>query len=433
MTYIQYREKTGHMLIHDRDDEKDVDRDTEIDDILQDDSLTKEADEKEDKGSRKDREAEPPKDVRGAIKDAIRKHTDKDDRKSDKNSGIRTDSKKGTGVRSSQLGKSDEDSDDKDDKYSESKEEKTEKSVSSTQGKKVDPPPFWKNKGKATWEKLTPEQQETIVTREKEVSDGFAANSQKTRAYDELERVIAPRRQQIQQYGASEAAVIDRLFQWMENLAHQDVNHRANTFKALAQSFGVPLNQLTPAQQQQQESDADPVETQNNNPPQWALELHNRVQMQDQILSTQREETARNYLTNWATAKDKDGTPLRPHFETVRAHMHGLIAGGIVPLKDGQIDLDAAYEQACKVHPEVAALIQQEAATKAQRDAEAKATKEAKEKAARLLKAKSAGGSLRPSAPSLDSGQSRGGKPNGTGQKVSVRDSLKAAIDELRD
>ena len=119
---------------------------------------------------------------------------------------------------------------------------------------------------------------------------------------------------------------------------------------------------------------------------------------------------------NWA--KDK------PHFEKVRVLMSQLIASGAVPLKEGRVDLDGAYDAAIYANPEVRGTVQAEQAKAA---AAATAAAAAKEKAAQQAaadKARKTSVSLSPSAP----GQPVVGKNKKSGK--SVRESLMQAIEE---
>lgn len=364
---------------------------------------------------------EAPKDVRGAIKAAFNEHRDEDDTDKDKDEP-KPERAKSTPKRA-KAEREDSEQGEIEDKESpreikESKEVKEEI--------KIDPPPFFKNKGKATWEKLSPEDKQVIITREREVSDGFAQVSQRIRAFEEIERVIAPRLQTIQQYGVPPAQVVDRLFQWMENL--QNPRTASQAFKDLAQGLGINVSQLAG---QNSNTNTENEQTNSDGPPTWFSEytqtVDQRLSRVDQIenqIKVQRETAAQNAVSNWA--KDK------PHYQQVAPLMGQLLQSGIVGLKeDGSVDLDGAYEKAIKLDPSVAALIQQEAAEKQAREASEKASKEAKEKAEKLTRAKRAGAGLKPAAPSGPAVQPNKGL-NGK-KDSSVRGSIRAALDEIRE
>jgi hypothetical protein len=360
-------------------------------------------------------EKEPPKDVRGAIKaalDEVREPREKEPKET------RTERKPEERVpNKTQRQESKSRNEPGDEKTQTS--EKLDKKVES----KLEAVGYWKNKGKTTWDKLSDEDRQSILNREKEVSDGFAQVSQRVKNVENIERAIAPRLQSIQQYGVEPAVVVDRLFQWMEGLNNPQT--RLNTFKALAQSFGVNVNQLTASPQGGQgalESEAD-----NEGPPEWFNQFSNTVNQKvttlESMLDAQRKSSVDAFVSQWSQGKT--------HYAKVAPLMGQLLAGGAIPPKqDGSVDLDAAYEAAVKLHPEISAQLQQEAAEKAQKEAADKAAKEAKERAEKLAKARKAAVGLKPL------GSSPGVQPtklNGAKKQVSVRESISQALDELRE
>jgi hypothetical protein len=304
------------------------------------------------------------------------------------------------------------------------KREESEKKEE-VKGDKVEPPPFYRNKGKATWDKLSLEDKQTITAREKEVSDGFAQVSQRIRAIEEIERVISPRLPMIQQLGISPTQTVERLFQWMDAL--QGPN-KVEAFKDLAKSVGYNFAQAAVSANSPNEPTAD-------GPPPWFSEFTGtvdqrlaKVEQIEQEIANQKQVHVANTVSNWA--KDK------PHYAKVAPLMGQLLQSGIVGLKaDGSVDLDGAYEKAIKLDPDVVALIQQEATTKSAKEAEEKATREAKEKADKLTRARKAGSGLRPSpasGPSALPGKNSGSGLNGKKDQT-VRGSIRAALEELRE
>jgi len=369
---------------------------------------------------------EAPKDVRSAINAAVKEHSEDGDDDESRVSVARE--PRGTSNKRSKS-VSDVDKEETEKRELESKEkEDSEESLSSEEGKEkkevkeepaIEAPPFFKVKGKATWDKLSPEDKKVILSREEEVSNGFKQFSQRIKGVEEIERAIAPRLQQIQQYGVSPGVVVDRLFGWMEGL--NDPKRKLSTFKELASSFGVNINQLVSNGQATEET-PDP-----DAPPTWFNEFTSTVEGKigtlEQQLTAQREASTESYILNWA--KDK------PHYNTVSQLMGQLLQSGAVPALNasGAVNLDGAYEMAIKVNPEVSALIQQEANQKIAAEASQKALKDAKDKADRLARARKAGAGLKPAAPSLPAGNL-----NGKGKEDnSIRASIRKSIEELRD
>lgn len=374
-----------------------------------------------------DEQDDAPKDVRSAITAAVEHH-----REDDGDTGKEPAPKRSRVPASAKSDNSDDELGDVEEPkkvpskskiVKEEVEEDTEESSTSEKGKEkevepvIDAPPFFKNKGKATWEKLSPEDKKVILAREEEVSNGFKNYSQRIKGVEDIERAIAPRLQAIQQYGVSPGVVVDRLFQWMERLNNPQT--RANTIKELAQAFGQDINQLASNGQTTEEPDPDA-------PPAWFNQFTSTVEGKigtlEQQLSAQRDAASESYVLNWA--KDK------PHYNKVSQLMGQLLQSGAVPAVNdsGAVNLDGAYDMAIKVNPEVAALIQQEAEQKATEEASQKALKEAKDKADRLAKARKAGVGLKPAAPSLPVGNLNGKGKDDT----SVRSSIRKAMEDLR-
>lgn len=387
-----------------------------------------------------------PKDVRSSIRDAIKEVAEKEASDGEQTEEVDSETvekpvrkskdKEEESTDESQVPASTKKADGRDDRGTEDAPEKDERDAETDTGKdksepKIEPIGFWKAKSKH-WDKASPELKKEILAREKEVSDGWAQVSPRLKQAQEIEQVMAPRAQAIQQFGVSPVQVVDRLFQWMEALGHPNASVKENSFKELAQSFGIDINRLASGIKAQGEITEEEALAQQNTVPEWFNQFQNQVSGEigsiKQTFESQQRAAALNLVTNWA--KDK------PYFEQVRGLMSQLSRPGpngepaVVPLKDGQVDLDGAYEAAVKLHPEVAAQVQADAAQKAAKEAKDKAAKDAKERAAKLAKARNASVSLRPAAQSmapLPSGQNLNGKKSN-----SVRDSIRAAIEETR-
>lgn len=375
----------------------------------------------------------PPKDVRGAIKAAFKEETEK----ANADTGdVQVERKPGKDAIQRRIDAAAKESSTKDDGEEKEEQEDKKQSLSSDESEeekevkevkkdepKIDAPPFYKNKGKALWDKLSTDDKKFLVSREEEVSRGFAQVSQRLKNVEDIERAIAPHAPAIQKLGITQGQVVSRLFEWMEGLYNPST--KLDTFKQLAQSFGVNMSQLAGNNATTDTQEA--TETQDG-PPGWFSEFTNAVESKignlEQTLTSQQQQALNQYIINWA--KDK------PHYNAVRELMGQLIAGGAVPLKDGVVDFDGAYEAAIKLHPEVSAQIQQEATEKAAKEAEDKAKKEAKERADKLRKAQHAGSGLKPAPASALASARPNQALNGKSKTQSVRDSIKAALDEHR-
>lgn len=294
---------------------------------------------------------------------------------------------------------------------------------------------------KAEWDKTPPVVQAAFIKREQDMAAGVQALQQR---YNLIDQAIAPHTDALRQMNATPADAVHRMFLWFKALAGKPTD----AFPALAQSMGVDWKQLIAAGQQQVDPNATPPEGQpNGGAPaipaevqQYVGRLEGELQKMQQYVqglggqlggiqqnfNQQSEMKTRENLSIWA--KDK------PYYEELRQDMAKMIESGIVPLKeDGQVDLDTAYERAMYFNPEVRAKVlaaQQQADTTAQQQ---QTTQVTTARQAQAGKARKAAVSLPVSnAPGASGARSMvtSKKPS---QKMSVRDSLKAAMAELRD
>lgn len=418
----------------------------DTEDKLKDDQIPGGNDGERDASDQQEQEA--PKDVRGALRAAIKETAEKEANAGDSQSDeqdlashkkeskqARFDTSKsgdneapGKKDKTSRKAVSSESKEDNDGTDIQSGDDKEDKSSDETNKQKLEPVGYWKTKGKAQWDKIDTETQQAILAREQEVSQGFQQVSQRLKSLEEVEKVLAPRIQTIQTNGYTPAQVVDSLFQWMERLGNPNPAVKLKSLKDLATNFGINLNQIVPKQVGSSEEEIedggvgyiDPSE-----PPPWFSEFAQQVQGEvgtlKKTLDGQKQAAANAFVGNWA--KDKK------YYGQVSQLMGQLLSSGVIPLKeDGSLDLDEAYDKALKIHPQVSAQVQQEREAEAKAAAKAKAEKDAKERAAKLASARRAGSGIRPAAPSFVPPVAS--KANGKSKPVSVRDSIRSALDE---
>ena len=414
----------------------------DTEDKLKDDQIPGGNDGGNDASDRQEQEA--PKDVRGALRAAIKEQAEKEDtdesevsvgadaadkgkhrdKRADKQKDSQADNKEAKGSRKAISSESKED-DGKDN--IQSGDDKSEISSDEINKQKLEPVGYWKTKGKAQWDKIDTETQQAILAREQEVSQGFQQVSQRLKSFDEMEKVLAPRIQTIQTNGYTPAQVVDSLFQWMERLGNPNPAVKLKSLKDLATNFGINLNQLTPKQigSSEEIEDGGVGYIDPSDPPPWFSEFAQQVQGEvgtlKKSLDNQKQAAADAFVGNWA--KDKK------YYGQVSQLMGQLLSSGAIPLKgDGSLDLDEAYDKALKIHPQVSAQVQQEREAEAKTAAKAKADKDAKDRAAKLASARRAGSGIRPAAPSFVPPVAS--KANGKSKPTSVRDSIRSALDE---
>lgn len=272
-----------------------------------------------------------------------------------------------------------------------------------------DPPGGWTAEAKQEWAKLSPAVQQAVLKRETEVSDGFKKFGEKARFADELEAVIAPRRQFYSQTGRSDAEVVNQLWAWNEAL----LKNPTQAFPALAKLFGVNLQspQTQPNQTPGAQSQPDGQGASQPDISQYLNPIVSRLNQYEEERRRESDQRTASEIQNWA--KDK------PHFDRVKVEMGRLMQAGLA------MDLDSAYRKAIRANDEVYADTQREEEAKRAKD-KADADLKAKEAAkAAAVKAKTASVSVRSSAPIV--GAATKGPPKGK----SVRETLMAARAEV--
>lgn len=300
------------------------------------------------------------------------------------------------------------------------------KQVSSSSSE-LKPPVGWTKEGKAAWETLSPDVQKSVLKREEEFSNGIKQYADKAKAYEELDQVIAPYKQMISQYGVTPVQTVAKLFEWMHALGQPNQEYKAAAFKMLAEQFQFDISNLAPRMRMTEEENTNQFDprlidqTVNQRLQPIAQELATFKQAQEQ----EQRRAAAAQLADWA--KDK------PYYEQVKHTMHRLFTSGEVPIEGGTLDLDTAYAKACRLNENVWASIQAEEQQRIQAEAQEKAAREAKEKAERFARKQNLSVGVRPNAPTMPISGIQQKKPANNGKPMSVRDSLRASMQEIRE
>ena len=293
------------------------------------------------------------------------------------------------------------------------------------------PPEAFSKEAKAEWAKVPPTVQAAILKRETDTTKGVEELKNK---YKDIDTALSPHMEAIRKHGHTQGQAISQLFGWFQALAgNPDV-----AFPALAKSFNYDLAKFAPKPAATPDPAAtaaaagtQPAGTVSPEVQKYIDAVKAEVEQLKQAFGQeltglkgtfqqQNEAKTNEILMSWA--KDK------PHFEAVRALMAQLIQSGAVPLKEGQVDLDGAYDRAIWANPEVRTLIQAEQLAAAEKERKAKADAALKKQQEEVTKARKAGVSVGGTAPG------EGGITTATGKRGkghSVRESSMAAREEL--
>lgn len=282
---------------------------------------------------------------------------------------------------------------------------------------------------RSKFDSADPEIQEYLGKLVKETMD-IKANEGRRAPMRDVEQVLAPLLPEMQQIGVSPAQFVKRLVDYTYALAHPQAKY--NAIAQLAHDYQIDLT-LFGAEGVKNKDDNKVEQTVDNIPPELTQKLDTIINRFSQLETTHKsdnEKVALDTINTWAgydpaTKEFKS----RPFFPVVRQTMHSLIASGTVPLKDGKIDLDGAYDAACFAHPEVRDYIMEEQGVKMQTEQ----LRQQQAQQQQVIRAKNAGSSLRPGAPALRSPNTVTSKLNSKGQPLTVRDSLRQAIAQMRE
>lgn len=304
----------------------------------------------------------------------------------------------------------------------------------------IKPPSSLRKTELADWDKAPDTIKKAMLRREEEMARGVEELKGR---YAEFDHALAPHVDAIKRHGHTPAAAVSQLFAWFQALA---TNPKV-AFPVLAQSFGYDINDFStrqaaaaqvaqaggaaPAAPAAPEAGAAPAQPQYALPPEYIQLLDGTWQkigtLEQQLNQFRAMQAAdsqaktQTIIENWA--KDK------PHFEDVRVLMSKLIESGVVPLKDGQVDLDGAYDAAIYASRDVRAKIQADEQAKAAAALKSKADAERAAQQAAADRARGASRSLAPSAPGSAGPASAASKQK---KGASVKESIMAAIAESR-
>lgn len=278
-------------------------------------------------------------------------------------------------------------------------------------------PQAWSKEEKAVWESLPDVAKQAITRREADTAKGVQAL--KTQ-YQDIDTAIAPYKAVMTQNNVTPGQAITQLFKWHMELAGPN---KVEAFRQLAKSFGVDPATIAaaPATTEKPANDAAPPDNgipENLRP--VISNLETRLKTFEERESAAIQNAAKQTWVNWS--KDK------PHAEAVRGLMANLINSDLAliqagqaqvsnTIKNGSIDMDAAYEAAIYAHPQVRQTILQEEQAKREKDAKAAADR-----------ARKAGAGMRPGAPSGTPPSPDNNKP----RVETVAESIKRALAEVR-
>lgn len=278
------------------------------------------------------------------------------------------------------------------------------------------------------FESIDPEVQEFLSKTLKENLDQ-KANEGRRGPMKEVEQALSPLMGELQNAGVTPAQYVKRMVEYTYALGHPQAKY--NAIAQLARDYQIDLSLFANAKTDDKTENKEQVH--DAIPPELNAKLDNIINEFTQLKTTQKsgnEKAALDTINSWAGFDPMTNEfKAKPFFPHVRQTMHSLISSGAVPLKDGKIDLDGAYDAACYAHPEIREYLTEESTKSAQ----AEILRQQKQQQQQVVRAKNAGSSLKPGAPAPRSLNPSNPKLNAKGQPLTVRDSLRQALSQLRD
>jgi hypothetical protein len=239
---------------------------------------------------------------------------------------------------------------------------------------KADEPPLtapehWPDADKAKFDVMPREAQAWALDRYKSMTADYTRKTQELaqerQQRQPLEQVMAPLRESLQARGVTEADYVGRLVEADRRLQ----NNPVEAIQWLAQQVGVDLATLEPGEQQYADPQIAALQSRVD-------QLTNHLTEQERLATETRSSELGNQIESFRNKTDDAGTPLYPHFDTVRTTMGSLIqAGQAQGMEDAYakaIRLDDALYQEAMTHERQKAEAAEEARRK---DAVAKAKK----------------------------------------------------------
>lgn len=262
----------------------------------------------------------------------------------------------------------------------------------------IQTPVSWSAAAKAEFSKLPLAVQEAVAKREMEVSQGFKQYGEKVKAFEAIERTLAPIMPKLQMQGMDGATYVSRLIA-AERALEQNP---AEAFKWLAQSYGFDLNQLAGQQPEQAYVDPEIASLRKE-----LAELRSGITQSTQSTQMAVVNEVKQEIERFKSETSPDGTPKAEFWAQVEPVLRQMSQNGEIK------DIASAYQEACWRNPEVRAILQA-------RHADALQKKLREEAAAKVT-------TLRPAMDTNIRGNGSQGMPQGNWDET-LREATRAAF-----
>lgn len=251
--------------------------------------------------------------------------------------------------------------------------DQTAEQATGTETPSTEPPHSWSAEAKALWAQVPPAAQAIIAKRETEAHQAITRAGEQIKAFEPIRNVVEQFSETFQRNGLPPHEGIARMLavnNWLDKDAGAAI-------REIAKAYGVDLKGLNGEQ-----AAAAAEGTQGEQEPAYVSTLKRELAETKEVLNrvtSHLTEQQRSQLQSEQSALARqiaDFAKDKPHFETVRTHMAGLMQTGAAQT------LDDAYDMAVHAHPDIRKRIQED-----QRKAdEEKRAEEARKKATEAKK-----------------------------------------------
>ncbi len=259
-------------------------------------------------------------------------------------------------------------------------------------------PQAWRTGVKEKWATLPPEVQQEVLRIEGDVKRTLAEAAPARRFAQEFGQVLAPYAQQMQAQGVHPAQHVGQLLQASHILTNGAPAQKAQFLAQLFRNSGVPVELLAQHIDGQAQPEGQP---QHVDPGAIAQQVRQQLLQEFQ---QQRQQHTNQKASQEATAFGEG----REHFEDVREDMADVLQSAA--RRGVAMSLEEAYNRACKLHPDVSAKL---------------------ERAQKVQAVKAAQASTQRSKAAASSIRGQPAAPPAAAQSATVRDDIRAALDEL--
>lgn len=246
-------------------------------------------------------------------------------------------------------------------------------------------PSAWKADNKPHWDALPDAVRQEIHRREQDAAFGVSTYKAEYDQVKPLKEALAPYEPFLRQANMRPEQYVSALVQAEQSFRYGNEQQKLATLAQWIQDYNIPVqNMFVRGEDGQVYFNQQFQKQQQAQQPQGITPQQVEQLVQQKVQQVQLQAAVQQF----ATAKDREGNPIYPHFDTVKQTMDGILRAGLAQ------DLPSAYDAALRL-PQHAALY--DAQQNAKREAEDAA--KAKAKAEQTQRAKQANVSTKSSAP----------------------------------